>query len=180
MNLTEWINKTSMTSLREVVGIALIFYVTVHLTIVSGSMLTVGPRHYFAEVPMLTNVDSLSIKMEDYLREANDYTEHSQNTGFNLAIAILAAVGLVKGINTFQHGKDRDTSKEKIVAEGEAAAGIERAKMEGQVAGTAAVAAAAQLVASAQNGHTTKEREALREKPTGDARVDDERNDDPS
>ena len=163
--ITEWLNKTSMTSLKEFVIIVLTFVVVFWFTVTASSMLVASPKDYFKEVPLMVNADSLKISMGTYLREANDYTEHSQNTGFNLAVAILAAIGLVKGINTFQHGKDRDTSKEKIREDGIAAAGIEKAKMEGQIAGTAAAAVAAQKVADAVNGHTTKEREALAQQP---------------
>lgn len=175
MTFSEWLNRTSMTSFRSMVISVVTSIVVVYFSVISGIL--------------LLDKESARAKLnaDDGIRASAQTSESSHHSyGMQLATAILTLLGAAIGVNALSQFGDRKTAKELIEAQ-------ER----GRVGGVAAAAAAAKLVEDAKpkngNGELGSEQPATqhiraenaeitqvvsnierREKPTGDARVDDE------
>lgn len=124
-DFSEWINKTSMTAFGGFVLQCLWVVGSLSLTYVACKNLLTDPSDYFKNTPMALGAgkaEEVLARMTLYTAMANSYVTQAHNTGQNIAFALLAAWGVGKGINAVQHGKDRDTSHEKIEAEANAQA----------------------------------------------------------
>jgi hypothetical protein len=154
MILTDWINKTSMTSLGGLVLQVVWFIGSIGLTISCINLFATDPGDYFEKVPMATDPEKLKDFMALYLAMADSNVKTAHNTALILAGTLVAAWTGIKAINKSQHGKDRDTSKEKMAGEAQ--------KIEAEAHGkeTARIEAA--------NGNTTQERAALQPSEDGE------------
>lgn len=117
--LSHWINHTSMTSLLQLVLLPLVVIGVLWLTHASVQLLLTGPIDWYGKVPLSTDPAKLTESMSLHYGFADRFMTDRRNTGFNLALAILAGLGLLKGINTLQHGKDRSTSREFLQGQAE-------------------------------------------------------------
>lgn len=120
---SDWINRTSMTSLTGLAISLMGVVISGVLLFVTADLLLRDAGDYFKTVPLALgngSADEILARLTLYTAMANTNMQQAHNTGSNLAYALLAAWGLGKGINTLQHGKDRDTSREKINADAEA------------------------------------------------------------
>lgn len=148
-SFSDWINRTSMTSLKQFVGIGLWVIASLAMTYACFDLLLTDPGDYVENMPLALGTDEATAlsRLTLYTAQADFYVKQAHSTGMLLAGALLTALVGNKVVETIQHGKDRDTSKDKILAEGQAQATVERAKIE-----------------AVGNGHTTKERLAIEAK----------------
>lgn len=158
MTFSDWLNKTSMQSLRGF-AIILVFVVVVFAFSVTAIAMFLSDSSAagfrFAAEMVQRDTTKAVIDAAAALRAAAQTTETSHhNFGMQITTAIFTLIGIAMGVNVVGQGVDRFSSKE-----------LHRAKQEGQVAGVAAAAAAAKLVQDAkpQNGvfSTTHERPAI-------------------
>ncbi len=141
MTFSDWLNRTSMNSFRSFVI----------------SMVTTGVVVYFCVISGMLMLDKeaarAKLSPDAGIRASAQTSETSHHSyGMQLATAILTLLGAAIGINAAAVFGDRVTAKEHV-----------EAKERGRVAGTAAAAVAAKIVADAGNGksYDTKERAAL-------------------
>jgi hypothetical protein len=134
MNVTEWINRTSMTSLAGLVLQCVWLVGSLGLTFACVSLLLMTPGDYFKTVPIAADPQKLKDFMALYLSLANSAVQTSHSTGLYLAGILVAAWTGIKVVNTVQHGKDRTTAREFVAAQ-----------EEGKIAGTARALALADV-----------------------------------
>ena len=120
MSFSDWLTRTSMTSLAGLVMQIVWLVGSLVLTYVAADLLMTGVDDFHGKVPLSTNPEKLSESLTLYFAFADQFIKSRQSTGLILAGALFAAWGYGKTMNTIQHGKDRNTSKEKIIADGEA------------------------------------------------------------
>lgn len=137
--IRDWINQTSMTSLSGLVLQIVWFFGSFLLTIACFNLFMSDPSDYFAKVPMAADASKLQDFMPVYLERANNWVDNAHQAGLFLAGILVAAWTGIKTVNTVQHAKDRSSSKELIMAQGEADA----------------------IRAGAGNGYITKDRPAM-------------------
>ena len=150
MTFSDWLNKTSMQSLRSL-AITLVFcLVVLAFTVTAIAMfMSASAAVAFRESASMIKGDTTKaiIDAAAAMRAAAQTTETSHHQyGMQITTAIFYLIGAALGINVVGQGVDRFSSKE-----------LHKAKAEGRVASVAAAAAAAQLVEDAK----TKERPAV-------------------